>query len=480
MPSVSLKTKGTTLLLCLISFTLGLFLNSFPSYGNRFFPVERQVNVAPVSRVVSENTRKGHLANETEIGAPTPDLMIRSGKSPVVGPSLFEDDDNKKDKEVVVYADTPISNKNDSHVNDKVTFDNKSAPIKNGQTKTVNKAQSLLRTGGRYSITATQLLNKAIGFISPDVRASFANKTGMKYDKSKSAIMWSNTMNAQKKWAVLKDGMRQLGYEQRLPTIICLGLKKAGTTAFLYYLVKHPQISRALLDEVHYFSIDYGRGIDYYRSRMGFSTAMMLQFEKSPSYFVFDDVPQRMLKDLPASVKFVVCVRDPLERTISDFRHEYELKLNRKRSRAAGETPVTQAKHFVETIIDSNDRVDPSSGFIIESLYSKHFKNWLKSFPRDRFYILSQERVKKDLYTELKNVEKFLDLEPFYERSMFYYNEQRHAPCMHSGCPPTSTPGFLPKAALSPAILRKLRDFFRPYNREFEELTQMNFSWTNL
>ncbi|XP_038064571.1 uncharacterized protein LOC119734979 isoform X2 [Patiria miniata] len=351
----------------------------------------------------------------------------------------------------------------------------KTPPVKTKPVAQPNR----LHTGGRYSITSSQLLGNALRFMSPDVKASFANITGLKYDKQKATVIWPN-LSAQKKWAVLRAGMRKLGYEQRLPTVICLGVKKGGTTAFLYYLVQHPQIARALLEEIHYFSIDYEIGLDYYLSRMGFSSQNMLQFEKSPSYFVFQNVPERMLKDLPPNVKFVVCVRDPVERTISDFRHEYELKLNRNPSMARGETPATQAKHFVEMIFNRNGEVDMSKGLTRESVYSMHFKRWLQSFPRDRFYILSHERVDKDLYSELKNLEKFLGLESFYKRSMFYYDEKRQAPCMRSGCPHPSTPGFLPKADLGPDVIQQLRDFFRPYNQEFAQLTHMNFSWTNL
>ncbi|XP_038048761.1 heparan sulfate glucosamine 3-O-sulfotransferase 5-like [Patiria miniata] len=532
MSSINLKTKGAVFLLCLASFTLGHLLVVFEP--DQWFVYQRWGGVAPVSRFDVAKI-KSRYEKESDIGSagsdrdnPSEKISAADAEIEETGgksvwtiyeakhvnhdekiPGLDSETDEKndraeeaiinenvedetaivkdekvigsvKDETAIAKDNTAIVKDDTAIVKDEKVIVKESPPVRLYIPKTKPVAlPNPLRTGGRYSITSSQLLGNALRFMSPDVKASFANITGLKYDKQKATVIWPN-LNDQKKWAVLRAGMRKLGYEQRLPTVICLGVKKGGTTAFLYYLVQHPQIARALLEEIHYFSIDYERGIDYYRSRMGFSSRNMLQFEKSPSYFIFQNVPKRMLKDLPPNVKFVVCVRDPVERTISDFRHEYELKLNRNPSMARGETPATQAKHFVERIFSRYGEVDMSKGLTRESVYSMHFKRWLQSFPRDRFYILSHERVDKDLYGELKNLEKFLGLESFYKRSMFYYDEKRQAPCMRSGCPHPSTPGFLPKADLGPDVIQQLRDFFRPYNQEFAQLTQMNFSWTNL
>ncbi|XP_022095341.1 heparan sulfate glucosamine 3-O-sulfotransferase 1-like [Acanthaster planci] len=452
MSSGNLKIKGFILALCMASFILDRFL--IPSQLVEMKGVGNGMVVPPVSRLKPEKVTGSHFPYESKISS---DLLI---------PALYRvpyKDIRYKDGKLVI--------------GDKKVTDGRWPILANP-----NDQRYLAKVNDSQ---AAQMLGMVVKLIPPDIMSSVAHQKGLKYDKRKSTVTWPSRVAVQTKWDVLISGMQHLGYEQRLPTIICLGVKKSGTTAFLHDLARHPQIVRTIWDEVHYFSLNYDKGIGYYRSRMGFSTISQAQLEKSPSYFVTKEVPGRILKDLPTDVKFVLCVRDPVERIISDFRHEYELKLHRGRAvvdmiRASRETPASQAMHFVETIFNSTGDVDPSTGFVDESTYSKHMKNWLKSFPRDRFYVLSHERVNEDLFGELKNIEEFLGLEPFYERSMFYYDEERKAPCMSAGCPPKSTPGFLPKADLSQDIIQKLREYFRPLNQEFEELTQMNFSWTNL
>src|SRR5262249_50395913 len=51
-----------------------------------------------------------------------------------------------------------------------------------------------------------------------------------------------------------------------LPDFIIVGAQRAGTTSLYSYLVQHPQILYASEKEVHYFDINYERGMDWYRN----------------------------------------------------------------------------------------------------------------------------------------------------------------------------------------------------------------------
>ncbi|XP_022095575.1 heparan sulfate glucosamine 3-O-sulfotransferase 5-like [Acanthaster planci] len=474
MSYISLKKKATVALLCLVSFTVGCILttklHSPQSFQMPSGLASLQASRLDLGKRIRGQRLKDNSKNVTESNA-----------------DMYADH-----REASVDDERALTDQNETDIFTDYTYDtDKEAVSANSHAvaQPVSKHHYFVEVSDPR---AGLILKKVISKLPRNLLRSvvFGKKI---FDERELSLLGSKkapTVSLQKKWAALTEGMREVGYEQRLPVVINIGVKKSGTNAFGFFISQHPQIVHSIGNEVHYFDWNYGKGIEYYRSRMGFSKANQFTFEKTPRYFITPDAPKNILKDLPSNVKFVICVRDPVERAKSDFRHEAELAMRRgKKDRVAvrtlarSETPASQGEKFEQTVLDKNGNINLSSDIISASVFSKHFKNWLEHFPRDRFYILSDEKVNKDIYTEMKNIENFLGLEPFFERNMFFYNREIHAPCMKvepRPCPAKSTPGFLPKAEPSPEVIQKLRNFFRPYNQEFEKLTQMEFSWTNL
>lgn len=106
---------------------------------------------------------------------------------------------------------------------------------------------------------------------------------------------------------------------RRLPQALIVGVRKCGTRALLEMLFLHPRIQKAA-GEVHFFDRDenYARGLDWYRKKMPYSFRGQITIEKSPSYFVTPEVPERV-RAMNASIKLMMIVRDPVTRAISDY-----------------------------------------------------------------------------------------------------------------------------------------------------------------
>lgn len=51
-----------------------------------------------------------------------------------------------------------------------------------------------------------------------------------------------------------------------LPDFIIIGVARCGTTSLYNYLVKHPYIFPALRKEINFFSINFNRGLGWYRT----------------------------------------------------------------------------------------------------------------------------------------------------------------------------------------------------------------------
>lgn len=106
---------------------------------------------------------------------------------------------------------------------------------------------------------------------------------------------------------------------RRLPQAIIIGVRKCGTRALLEMLYLHPRVQKAA-GEVHFFDRDenYNRGLEWYRSKMPHSYGGQITIEKSPSYFVTPEVPER-IRAMNSSIKLLLIVREPVTRAISDY-----------------------------------------------------------------------------------------------------------------------------------------------------------------
>ena len=110
----------------------------------------------------------------------------------------------------------------------------------------------------------------------------------------------------------------------RLPQCLIVGVRKAGTRALLEYLSLHPSIV-ASKKETHFFDSDenFKKGLSWYLKFMPLSLSGQITIEKTPAYFLSHKVPPRirasLLPHLSGKIKFLVVVKDPIERALSDY-----------------------------------------------------------------------------------------------------------------------------------------------------------------
>lgn len=115
-----------------------------------------------------------------------------------------------------------------------------------------------------------------------------------------------------------------------LPGFLIVGAQRCGTTSMYRALSTHPGVRKAVLHKgVHYFDMNYDRGIGWYRAHFPLavtargwtSSGAALTFESSPYYLFHPLAAERIAADLPG-VKLIVLVRDPVERAYSAYAHE--------------------------------------------------------------------------------------------------------------------------------------------------------------
>ncbi|XP_038067842.1 heparan sulfate glucosamine 3-O-sulfotransferase 6-like [Patiria miniata] len=255
-------------------------------------------------------------------------------------------------------------------------------------------------------------------------------------------------------------------WKRRLPKVIIIGIKKGGTQALLNFLKAHPEVT-ASGKEVHFFDRFYERDLEWYRRAMPYSYENQLTVEKTPSYFVTPQVP-KLIYRMSQDVKFLLVVREPVARAISDHAQSLE----------KGKTTPFEEKAMLDPRKCS---VDESWSAIGIGLYSVHLTRWLKYFPLDQFLFVSGKNLVANPGAEMGKVQDFLHISRTLTEKAFVFNETKGFPCLR-----TDENGEVrclgktkgrPHNPVDPRVRACLAEFYRPYNEQFYNMTGINFHW---
>ncbi|XP_016854165.2 heparan sulfate glucosamine 3-O-sulfotransferase 2 [Anolis carolinensis] len=256
---------------------------------------------------------------------------------------------------------------------------------------------------------------------------------------------------------------------KRLPGVLIVGVKKGGTRAVLEFLRAHPAV-RALGTEPHFFDRNYHRGLQWYRRLMPRSLEHQLTLEKTPSYFVTREAPQRIF-NMSREAKLVVVVRNPVTRAISDY------------TQTLSKTPGLPSFEGLSFRNRSLGQVNTSWSAIRIGLYILHLEAWLQYFPLSQMHFVSGERLITDPSGEMARLQDFLGLRRLVTRQHFYFNKTKGFPCLKRAVEGGRLPRCLgkskgrPHVQIDPEVIEQLQDFYRPYNVRFYETVGQDFRW---
>ncbi|XP_061702609.1 heparan sulfate glucosamine 3-O-sulfotransferase 6-like [Syngnathoides biaculeatus] len=255
---------------------------------------------------------------------------------------------------------------------------------------------------------------------------------------------------------------------KRLPRAIIIGVKKGGTRALLEFLRIHPDV-RAAGAEPHFFDRFYDRGLEWYRNLMPRTLDGQITVEKTPSYFVTKEAPSRVCT-LNRRTKLIVVVRDPVTRAVSDY------------AQTLSKNPALPSFQSLALRNASAGPIDASWSAVRIGLYAQHLENWLRYFPLSRFLFVCGERLVSDPAGEMARVQDFLGLKRVVSDKHFYFNRTKGFPCLKKS-EGSGRPRCLGKSKGRPhpqipaGVLQNLRDFYRPHNRRFYQMSGQAFGW---
>jgi hypothetical protein len=189
-----------------------------------------------------------------------------------------------------------------------------------------------------------------------------------------------------------------------LPTFLVIGAMKAGTTSLYRYLRAHPEVFVAERKELDFFSRDdlWSRGVAWYESQFAAHQGETARGEASTSYSKhpeFPGVPERIKATVP-EVRLVYCVRDPIERIESQYRHAVAM---------GGSAPL--------------DQVALTEEYLGPSCYGRQLARYLEVFPAERVLVIDAAELRANQTATLARLFDHIGVDPEFRDSSF---EQEH------------------------------------------------------
>ena len=215
---------------------------------------------------------------------------------------------------------------------------------------------------------------------------------------------------------LLRRSRGGLGLRSRRPRphFLGIGTQKGGTTTLYQLLKPHPEVFLPDNKEVHYFTKHYAKGEDWYLEHFAAAAPGQLRGEITPYYLFHQAVPER-IHALRPNMRLIALVRDPVERTLSQYFHSRRLGLE--------DLPLEQALAAeAERLAGSEALIRQPGGthsshqehsYLARSRYDEQLQRYFHLFGRSNVLVLRSEDLFEQPQASLRALSAFLGIRPF-------------------------------------------------------------------
>ena len=261
----------------------------------------------------------------------------------------------------------------------------------------------------------------------------------------------------------MKDLISKFYKQSKRPDFLIIGTMKGGTTQLYNFITLHPDIVKAKSKEIHYFTLYYQKGDEWYLNHFP-QTANKLTGEASPTYFHCAEtstIPS-MIKRINPKIKIILIVRDPVERAVSQYNHF--CKVNKLPEIMALDVNEFFNIPFSEVLTRSTN-----VGFHVEqalsfSLYFRKYLSYESVFDKNDILVLSTQNLRNSPFETMRKVYDFLGVD-YVERQEFTVIEYTHGTDM---------------TKLNQQTFTRLAELFYPDYARFCERTGLDYSELSL
>ena len=241
-----------------------------------------------------------------------------------------------------------------------------------------------------------------------------------------------------------------------------VGTMKGGTTQLYNFITLHPDIEKARSKEIHYFTLYYDKGDEWYLDHFRIHPKK-LTGEASPTYFHCAEtstIPS-MIKRMNNKIKIILIVRDPVERAVSQYNHF--CKVNKLPDVMALDVNEFFNIPFSELITRSTQLGFHAEQAVSFSLYYRKYLSYEAVFDKNNILVVSNQSLRNLPFDTMREVYKFIGVD-YVENEQFKIVGYSHGTDLTKLDQPTFT---------------RLAELFYPDYQKFCDRTGLKYSELN-
>jgi len=196
-----------------------------------------------------------------------------------------------------------------------------------------------------------------------------------------------------------------------LPNFMCLGAAKSGTTTLYDILRQHSDIYIPSFKEPHFFDIpeNFANGLQWYKKTYFKKADKKIIADFTPSYFFDKNAPKRIFESLGCDIKFLVIVRNPVDRAYSHYLHS---KRDCHETEEFAKSLRLEFNRLKQYLNQSDYLSYLRHSYIHQGLYSKMLERYLQYFTLDNFLFISfEDEFLNDRDFTIKKILEFLEID---------------------------------------------------------------------
>lgn len=195
-----------------------------------------------------------------------------------------------------------------------------------------------------------------------------------------------------------------------LPNFLCIGAPKSGTTSLYDVLKQHKDVFLPSFKEPHFFDSDesWNKGVAWYQSSYYAKASHQCVGDFTPTYLSNNLAPGRIQEVLGNQVKFVVILRNPIDRAYSHYLHTQRDQHEKLSFSEALEEEEQRLHNFRK----KNDHIGMIRfAYQEQGMYAKQLARYFRLFDREQFYITTFDDFVSKQEQVIKEICAFLGLQ---------------------------------------------------------------------
>ena len=187
-----------------------------------------------------------------------------------------------------------------------------------------------------------------------------------------------------------------------LPTFICPGAQKSATTTLYKILKQHPDVFLPDRKELKFFSGEnWNKGLGWYQRQFEAYSEQKAVGDITPHYMWTKRAVKRIYDTLGPSVKFIFMLRNPAERTFSQYRMDLKSGIVKRSFEECVEKEISAL---------TNDK-NPVTQYVSNGLYGQQIEWFLEYYTKENMYFVLFEDFVRDIEKECAGIFSFLEIE---------------------------------------------------------------------